>query len=224
MITEDEFTAIEASLTKEAGHAPLKGTAFRQAISDAVDAARYSDDRTADSRAHLEKLAQNLKEVSAEVSWLMRQGALINAANFRYASDRSAREPIFETVQRIQESQHDLTRFVECALSTLPDRSRGRPKGERPWAPVIFHLAQAYFVATDRTPGVSTIKDGTQKGGPFFRFVAVALPIVTGEVQAQIAASTLAAILRELRPHFADPGDNDAPDPEDLIEEDASTD
>ncbi|HEY0835624.1 MAG TPA: hypothetical protein VGE72_17105 [Azospirillum sp.] len=224
MITNDEFTAIETSLTNEVGHAPLDGTAFRQAIGDAVDAARYSDDSTADCRAHLEKLARNLKEVAGEVSWLMRQGALINATNFKYATDGRAREPIFETFQRIQGGQHDLTRFVECALSTLPDRSRGRPKGERPWGPVIFHLAQAYLVATDRRPGVSTIKDGMQKGGPFYRFVAVALPIVTGDTQAQIAASTLAAILRELRPHFADPGDDNAPDPEDLIEEDASTD
>ena len=100
----------------------------------------------------------------------------------------------------------DVTQFIEVAnrLHRLSEsatirRHGGRPKLDGRFLEFVMRFGDAWWLGAHRTPGTSSDKEGTRRGGPFVKFVSTAFEFLQGRSAGPAFADRVQRALEEIK-------------------------
>ena len=201
MLTDKEMGVLVGYIEREIGNRPEDAGRFETEVHEAELAWTYT--RSAGEIGGVDQLTAMIEaaeRLKAGINWLYPQTSLIMKVQDHVRQQSPGiHRPIVRELQSDQERLTELQHLLHVAQDHVSTLERGRPADDGRFVTVIYHLAKAWKAATGGDAGISTVKDGTTKGGPFLRFVEVALPIITHDQKKAISGGYVGRILKDLK-------------------------
>jgi len=201
MLTNEEMGVLMRHIEQETGNLPADARRFEAELREAELAWTYT--RSGGEVGGVDQLAtmaEASKQLKGGIDWFCRQTDLImKVQNKVRQQSPGTHRPVLQELQSVQEKLTELLHLLLVAQEHLPLPERGRPADDGRLGTVIYHLANAWKAASGTDAGISSVQDGSTKGGPFLRFVKVALPIITHDQKKDISGSHVGRILKDHR-------------------------